>query len=208
MKKFTLRIVGCPITKTQVKYILAIVMTISSLLTHYSACQPFRRGSNAIMIESYFTPEDPCTDIVVSRIRSAKQLILVQAYVLTSLKIVQALLQAHRKKVTVQILIDKNALASYGSKVNLLLKQGIPIIIDKTAGLAHSKTMIIDDLYVITGSFNWTHSAQSKNTENLIIITGAENNKQFKENWYKRATAGERLTLPPIHLAYYTSVLV
>jgi cardiolipin hydrolase len=34
----------------------------------------------------------------------------------------------------------------------------------------HNKYAIIDDEYVITGSFNWTQHAIISNNENLIII--------------------------------------
>ena len=90
-------------------------------------------------------------------------------------------------------MIDKQAVTSHGSKVNLLLQAGIPIIIDQTLGIAHNKIMIIDDTHVITGSFNWTHSAQTRNAENVVVIRGQDYCKRFKKNWYKRATAGKPL---------------
>ena len=38
------------------------------------------------------------------------------------------------------------------------------------AGKMHSKSMIIDDLYFITGSMNFSNSGENKNDENTIII--------------------------------------
>lgn len=80
----------------------------------------------------------------------------------------------------VRLLIDKDAQTTKGSKVNSLLQHGIPIIIDKIVGYAHNKVIIIDDTYVITGSFNWTNSAQARNAENLVIIAGQAINKNLK----------------------------
>ncbi|WP_339044657.1 phospholipase D-like domain-containing protein [Cardinium endosymbiont of Tipula unca] len=106
--------------------------------------------------------------LIIYNILSAKKLILVQAYVITSEKIVHALIKAHQGKVKVQLLVDKNAPTSKGSKIDLILQHGIPVTVDKTAGLSHNKIMIIDDEYVITGSFNWTNGAQTRNAENIV----------------------------------------
>jgi len=38
----------------------------------------------------------------------------------------------------------------------------------------HNKYAIIDDEYVITGSFNWTDHAIKNNYENLIILKSKE----------------------------------
>ena len=36
----------------------------------------------------------------------------------------------------------------------------------------HNKYMIIDDEYVIIGSFNWTNYAVNSNYENCVILKG------------------------------------
>jgi len=38
------------------------------------------------------------------------------------------------------------------------------------AGIAHNKIILIDARVVVTGSFNFTRSAEESNTENLLII--------------------------------------
>ncbi|WP_342265367.1 phospholipase D-like domain-containing protein [Cardinium endosymbiont of Philonthus spinipes] len=170
-----------------------VVIAFSSLLVNYTACHTCNRSDADLDIQAWFTPQDPCMDLIVAKILSAKSLILVQAYVITSHRIADALIQAHQNRVGVQVLIDKDAQTTRGSKVGWLLQHGIPIIVDKTVGYAHNKVMIIDDAYVLTGSFNWTHGAQTRNAENLVMITGKHINRKFKNNWYVRAAAGERL---------------
>ncbi|WP_223262046.1 phospholipase D family protein [Cardinium endosymbiont of Dermatophagoides farinae] len=180
-------------THTWVKLVGTAIITLSSLLVNYTACHTSNPAD--LYVQAWFTPQDPCIDLIVAKILSAKTSILVQAYVITSYDIAKALIQAHQNRVKVQLLIDKDAQTTKGSKVGLLLRHGIPIIIDKTVGYAHNKVMIIDDAYVITGSFNWTHGAQTRNAENLLIITGEKINRQFKNNWYLRAAAGQRLRI-------------
>ncbi|ROT47387.1 phospholipase D-like domain-containing protein [Candidatus Cardinium hertigii] len=187
------------LTHMQLTFSGAIIMAMGSVWVHYTACQSSLKSYNAtdtdIDIEMYFTPEDPCMDLIIKKILSAKKRILVQAYVITSEKIARALIQAHQKKIKVQLLVDKNTQSSKGSKIDLMLQYGIPIIIDTPSpfGIAHSKTMIIDDTYVITGSFNWTDGAQFKNSETVVIIKGKDSNRKFKNNWYKRAKSGKKL---------------
>ncbi|AXI23912.1 Phospholipase D [Cardinium endosymbiont of Sogatella furcifera] len=181
------------ITHMWVKLLATISIVLSSLLVNYTACHTSNRLDSDLAIQAWFTPQDPCMDLIVAKVLSAKTSILVQAYVITSRQIADALIAAHQNKVAVQLLIDKDAPTTKGSKVNELLRYGMPIIIDKTVGYAHNKVMIIDDEYVITGSFNWTHGAQTRNAENLVMITGKEINRRFKNNWYMRAAVGERL---------------
>lgn len=177
------------------KILGSIVIGVFSLVASHTSCSTSNRPGfhSDVQVEAYFTPDEPCMDLIIYNILSAKKLILVQAYVITSEKIVHALIKAHQGKVNVQLLVDKNAPTSKGSKIDLILQHGIPVIVDKTAGLSHNKIMIIDDEYVITGSFNWTNGAQTRNAENIVIIKGEHHNRKFKNNWYRRAGLGEKL---------------
>jgi phosphatidylserine/phosphatidylglycerophosphate/cardiolipin synthase-like enzyme len=62
------------------------------------------------------------------------------------------------------------------SLVAWLAEQGVPVWIDADHAAAHNKVMVIDngtaDAAVITGSFNFTHAAQYRNAENLLILRG------------------------------------
>jgi phosphatidylserine/phosphatidylglycerophosphate/cardiolipin synthase-like enzyme len=43
--------------------------------------------------------------------------------------------------------------------------------------------MIIDQDVVITGSFNFTNSAQSRNAENVLILRSPALAIEYRENW-------------------------
>ncbi|WP_165941862.1 phospholipase D family protein [Cardinium endosymbiont of Culicoides punctatus] len=184
-------------SKVYFQLIGSIIIGIVSVIVNYSSCSTLHQSDFSsdvdVKVEVHFTPDDPCLNIIIHNILSAKKMIFVQAYVITSKKIVDALIQAHLKKVNVQLLVDKNAPTTKGSQINFILEHGIPVIVDKTIGLAHNKIMIIDDSCVITGSFNWTHGAQNRNAENIVIIRGKCHNEKFKKNWYRRAALGEKL---------------
>jgi phosphatidylserine/phosphatidylglycerophosphate/cardiolipin synthase-like enzyme len=55
--------------------------------------------------------------------------------------------------------------------------------IDAQHEIAHNKVMILDDEIVITGSFNFTHNAEERNAENLLIIHGKELAARYTANW-------------------------
>jgi phosphatidylserine/phosphatidylglycerophosphate/cardiolipin synthase-like enzyme len=43
---------------------------------------------------------------------------------------------------------------------------------DRPDAHMHNKFMIIDSLFLMTGSFNWTFQAGKSNQENLVVIDG------------------------------------
>jgi phosphatidylserine/phosphatidylglycerophosphate/cardiolipin synthase-like enzyme len=50
---------------------------------------------------------------------------------------------------------------------------------DHTVKIAHNKVLVIDSLRTVTGSYNWTHSAEFKNAENLVFIKSQEVAKKY-----------------------------
>lgn len=144
-------------------------------------------------IRACFSPDGNCTTGILSAIYSARTSIFVQAYSFTSDKIAEALQDAHRRGVDVQILVDKGQLKSKHSPLSSLAKGGIPLFIDSPKGLAHNKVMIIDERYVLTGSFNFTKAAESRNAENILLVDDPALAHIYKENWEKRAKTARKL---------------
>jgi phosphatidylserine/phosphatidylglycerophosphate/cardiolipin synthase-like enzyme len=56
-------------------------------------------------------------------------------------------------------------------------------MIDAEHAIAHNEVMVIDNEFVITGSFNFTKAAQEKNAENLLIIRDQGLATQYTQNW-------------------------
>jgi phospholipase D len=151
------------------------------------------RSSFQAVIQVRFSPGGQCIQFVEAAIEKAQKSILVQAYSFTSIPIANALIAAHKRGITVSILVDKSQRTSKGTQVHRVAAEGIAVAIDKVPGIAHNKVMIIDDEYVLTGSFNWSKSAETSNAENLLLIEGTKINDIYKDNWHKRAGQSERL---------------
>ena len=66
--------------------------------------------------------------------------------------------------------------------------KGIPVWLETRYRNAHNKIMVIDDgtqdVVVVTGSYNFTRSAQRMNSENLFLIRGnLALARRFRQNW-------------------------
>jgi len=119
----------------------------------------------------------------VHAIASAKTSILVQAYSFTSAPIAKALVDAHKRGVSVQVLLDKSQRSEKYSSADFLANQGVLTRIDATHAIAHNKIIILDGVTVLTGSFNFTKAAQDKNAENLLILHDSALAAQYTKNW-------------------------
>jgi phospholipase D len=147
-------------------------------------------SANAV-IQVRFSPGGHCTQFIEETIAKAQNTILAQAYAFTSLPIADALIKAHQRGVVVRILVDRSQLDSKYTQIRHVAEQGIFVAVDRVPGIAHNKVMIIDDRYVLTGSFNWTKAAETINAENLLLINDTKTNKIYKEAWHRRATQAQ-----------------
>ncbi len=146
---------------------------------------PISIAGNSIQVR--FSPGGQCLQFTQQAIGLAQKTILVQAYAFTAASIAEALIAAHKRGIMVKVLVDRSQLTAKGSQVNRVLQQGIPVSIDVVPGIAHNKVMIIDDNYVLTGSFNWSNAAETRNAENLLLIADPQTNKIYTANWQLRA---------------------
>jgi phosphatidylserine/phosphatidylglycerophosphate/cardiolipin synthase-like enzyme len=56
---------------------------------------------------------------------------------------------------------------------------------DGIAGLMHHKLILIDDSIVITGSYNFTNSAETRNDENVIILFNTEAAARYLDEFWR-----------------------
>lgn len=123
-------------------------------------------------IDVYFSPRGGCTEAVVREIDGARREILIQAYSFTSKPIAQAIVNASKRGVKVVAVLDRSQRSERYTEADFLAHMHIPTLIDAQHAIAHNKLIIIDRATLITGSFNFTKSAEEKNAENLLIIKG------------------------------------
>ena len=107
----------------------------------------------------YFSPKGSCTDANIKELDKAQTSVLVQAYSFTSTPIAKALLNAQKRGVKVEVILDKSQKKEKYSSADFLANSGIPTKIDSAHAIAHNKIIIVDEETVITGSFNFTRAA-------------------------------------------------
>jgi len=165
------------------KYLSIILGTVFLLTLAYGFGRYHAVTAIIPPFQVYFSPHGGCTEAIIKQIDNAKSEILVQAYSFTSTAIAKSLLDAHTRNVRVEVILDKSQKTQNYSSATFLANSRIPTFIDSNHAIAHNKVMIIDNNIVITGSFNFTKSAECKNAENLLIIKSDEIAKLYIENW-------------------------
>jgi phosphatidylserine/phosphatidylglycerophosphate/cardiolipin synthase-like enzyme len=146
---------------------------------------------NKTSAQVYFSPHGGCTEAVIKEIDQAKTEVLVQAYSFTSTPIAKALLNAHKRGVKIEAILDKSQRREKYTSATFFANSGIPTYIDDKHAIAHNKIMIVDRTTIITGSFNFTRAAEEKNAENLLIITSADMARLYRENWLEHREHSE-----------------
>ena len=165
------------------KFYFGIILSIFLIYTHSVYASNLTLTNTPV--EVYFSPNGGCTSAIVKELQNARSEILVQAYSFTSAPIAKALVDAKKRGVSVEVILDKSQRSEKYTSAAFLANSKIPTYIDAAHAIAHNKVMIIDKETVITGSFNFTKAAEEKNAENLLIIKSKELAGKYIENWYK-----------------------
>ena len=142
-------------------------------------------------ITVYFSPWDDAEGAIVAALKRARQQVLVQAYLLTSQVIADELMATQTRGVEVKVLADQE-MARKGNDKQLkrLHTAGLPVWLETRYAAAHNKVIVIDSEsdapLVVTGSYNFTWSAQARNAENLLVISGDRALAlQYAGNWQR-----------------------
>ncbi len=169
------------------KVLLVLVVLISLILWTGLFSPVTLPQENPATWEVYFSPRGECTSAIIKELSKANNSIFVQAYSFTSAPIAGALVDAFKRGVKVEVILDKRQKTQKDSKATFLIDKGIPVMIDDKHGKAHNKVMVIDSEIVITGSFNLTEAAEKKNAENLLIIHDRKLAEKYLKNWHEHA---------------------
>ena len=139
----------------------------------------------------YLSPHGGCTAAIVDALAQAQRTVYVQAYSFTSAPIANALVDASKRGVKVQVILDKSQRSERYSSADFVAHAGISTRIDAQHAIAHNKIMVIDGLTVLTGSFNFTKAAEEQNAENLLVIRSKELAEAYLRNWEAHAEHSE-----------------
>lgn len=126
-------------------------------------------------ISVYFSPKDKAiTKQVIPLIDNAQKYIYMPDFLVTHKELSDSLINARKRGVAVRLVLDATNTHGGASKLKVLRQNGIQVKTENLAGKLHSKSIIIDDMYTIIGSMNFSKSGEGVNDENLLIIKDKE----------------------------------
>ena len=130
--------------------------------------------SSLAKTEVYFSLSDNPQKAIIRNINQAQAFINIAMYVFTDKEIALPLINAQKRGVKVRVYLDRSQIESSYSVSRFLVQKGLKVRISSNNYIMHNKFAIIDNRLLLTGSYNWTFSANNRNDENLLIIDDPE----------------------------------
>jgi phosphatidylserine/phosphatidylglycerophosphate/cardiolipin synthase-like enzyme len=162
--------------------LIIIILTLSLFL------------SSLAKTEVYFSLSDNPQRAIIKKINQAEAFINIAMYIFTDKEIALPLINAQKRGVKVRVYLDKSQIESSYSVSRLLVQRGIKVKISTNNYIMHHKFAIIDNCLLLTGSYNWTFSANKRNDENLMVIDDPEIieifQNQFINLWTNKYSPG------------------
>lgn len=137
------------------------------------------------LVQDKYNVNPPYCDAIFSHIektikdilyKASKSLKIAMAW-FTNYDLFKAVLHACRRGVEVQLIINNDQINNgpNGLPFDDLIQLGAKIYIPEQHYLIHQKFCIVDDTFVINGSYNWTNAAEGgNNNENIVIMQNGE----------------------------------
>jgi phosphatidylserine/phosphatidylglycerophosphate/cardiolipin synthase-like enzyme len=136
-----------------------------------SSATPFPRVRvGAAPVEVYFSPEDGIAKYVLQRLAVAKRSIHFMTFSYTADDISDAMIAKVKTGLLVRGVFESQNAGGSGADFSRLKQGGVDVLEDGNCYILHHKVIVIDERTVITGSYNFTNSAEKDNDENLVIV--------------------------------------
>ncbi|MBJ7449310.1 MAG: phosphatidylserine/phosphatidylglycerophosphate/cardiolipin synthase family protein [Parachlamydiales bacterium] len=123
-------------------------------------------------VEVWFLPEDKfALQKLLQLIHTAKKTIRVAMFTWTHMQLTDAIIEAEKRGVKVEVAVDARAAEGASQKVVQTLQlAGIRVGRNRGGQLLHHKFMYIDDTILVNGSANWTKAAFKYNEDVFFVI--------------------------------------
>ncbi len=138
---------------------------------------PHRFTIGGVPVESYFSPSDRTTSHIVSVINGARSSVNFATLTFTRNDLGSAVVGRKSAGCATRGIMDNNT--DQGNEYAYLLANGVDVLLKQGSGLLHHKYAVIDgdqpagQPITVTGSHNWSSSAETANNENTLIVHDA-----------------------------------
>ena len=138
------------------------------------------------VIDAYFSPSDGTNGKIIDAINSADTDLEIATMLITRSDVKNTLLAKYNAGLTnINLLVDSQN--PTGNQISAI-QAGLPLghaMVFTLSGIMHHKFLVADnfnpnsDPLVLTGSHNWSNSAENKNDENTLIVHDANIANQY-----------------------------
>jgi cardiolipin hydrolase len=133
------------------------------------------------VVSVFFSPHGEAREALLTELRRAKKSIHVAMYILTDGQLADTLQQRAASGVAVRVLLDDHqARSSFSRARELTRAEGVQVRrlrpVSPPGGESedpprmHHKFCVVDGRTVLTGSYNWTVGAETRNHEDLLVL--------------------------------------
>jgi hypothetical protein len=124
-------------------------------------------------VKSYFTKQGDVKDIIINKLSTAQNKVLVAVAWFTDTVLFNKLLELQEKGILIEVIITKHQFNTESrNNYQLIEEKGFFAELGSDDQLMHMKFCVIDYDTVISGSANWSNRAFTVNNEEITIVTG------------------------------------
>ena len=135
-------------------------------------------------VEVYFSPDDGTIERVIDLVQDAQNEVIFMAFSFTDDDLAEAIIEKAGSGLNVSVVLEKSqALSNRGGAYDNLLRNVVAVRLDGKPASMHHKVIIIDGQVVVTGSYNFSKSAKTRNDENTLIIHSPEIAARYMEEF-------------------------
>jgi len=139
--------------------------------------------------KTYFSPQDDTVAAFLAFIKMAKKKIRIADYSFNLEALVELLIELHKKDLDIQLILDKSQSSGESEKpaIARLTRAKVPFVIGTSDmhKIMHNKFTVVDDVWVQSGSWNYTAAAADE--DNFFDIEHSEERAQiFTADWQRR----------------------
>lgn len=158
---------------------LCVLVTLRMLFAAPPA-PPTATAGPTVEAEVYFSPGGGCSEAIAHFIQSARKTVCIQTARFTSRPLADVLINLQRRTrpdeecacIDVELIVDGAQMRDRNGIVDYLRSNGVPVLFDTSHKVAHSNIIIVDNEKIMTGSFEFTLEAESRNAENVLLFRG------------------------------------
>jgi len=150
------------------------------------------KASGGIRSEAHFSPRDNVVQRIAMAIDATRDSADLAVFTITDDRLSKPILRAHERGVKLRIVSDNDKANDRGSDIERFAHAGISVRIDRTPVHMHHKFAIFDGKLLLTGSYNWTRSANEENAENIVLTSDPELLRAFAVEFERCWGLGER----------------